>query len=265
MARHTTFRILHDVGLASWFGGSLMGAVGLNGAAAALSDPRQRSSAATAGWNRWAPVNAAGIAAHVAGAAGLLVTDWPRVRTQEGVLRSSLIKTGLTAAALGTTAWSGALNKKMNEAGPVPVEGATEPSVLTPPDVAAAQKQLKAVQWLIPGITGALYGVASWQSEQQRAAQVTKGVVRRLPSTVGPVPLAAVAAGLLLAARKRSASKRLQDEAIYPPEVLVVPAGPPTTTTVGTTAPSASATRPLDGGLPPTTTTTPLGQPGARG
>ena len=260
MARHTTLRVLHDVGLASWFGGSLMGAVGLNGAAAALSDPRQRSSAATAGWNRWAPVNALGIAAHLAGAAGILVTDWPRVRTQEGVGRSSLVKTGVTAAALGATAWSGALNKKMNEAGPVPVEGATEPSAQTPQDVAATQKQLKTAQWLIPGLTGALYAVASWQSEQQRAAQVSKGVVRRLPSTVGPIPLALGAAGLLLAARKRRSSKRVQDDAIYPPEVVVVPAAEPVVAPADT---HASAGSPLDAGVP--ATNTPLGQPGTRG
>ncbi|MDT5205049.1 MAG: hypothetical protein QOD34_1685, partial [Mycobacterium sp.] len=31
--RNTVIRSLHDLGAAAWFGGSLMGAVGLNGAA----------------------------------------------------------------------------------------------------------------------------------------------------------------------------------------------------------------------------------------
>ena len=42
-ADNTVSRSLHDLGLATWFGGSLMGAVGLNGAAAAAeggTDPR---------------------------------------------------------------------------------------------------------------------------------------------------------------------------------------------------------------------------------
>ena len=52
MARHTLARTLHDVGLATWFGGSLMGAVGLNGAAASLRNPDERSSSATVGWSR---------------------------------------------------------------------------------------------------------------------------------------------------------------------------------------------------------------------
>ena len=73
-ADNTVSRSLHDLGLATWFGGSLMGAVGLNGAAADVEEPRQRLRVATAGWNRWTPVNLAGIAAHVAGGAVLPMT-----------------------------------------------------------------------------------------------------------------------------------------------------------------------------------------------
>ena len=39
---NTIARTLHDLGLASWFGGSLMGASGLNGAASVVEDPSQR-------------------------------------------------------------------------------------------------------------------------------------------------------------------------------------------------------------------------------
>ncbi|CAN5619401.1 hypothetical protein BH24ACT26_BH24ACT26_20220 [soil metagenome] len=42
-------RTLHDSGVAAWFGGSLMGAVGLNGAAAQVDDPMQRARVANAG------------------------------------------------------------------------------------------------------------------------------------------------------------------------------------------------------------------------
>jgi hypothetical protein len=41
-ADNTVSRSLHDLGLATWFGGSLMGAVGLNGAAADVEEPKQR-------------------------------------------------------------------------------------------------------------------------------------------------------------------------------------------------------------------------------
>ena len=99
---HTFIHFLHDAGAAAWFGGSLMGATSLNAAAAELDDPRQRARASTAGWSRWAPVNAAAVAAHVIGGTGLLLTDSHRVATQEGVGRSTAIKTLATGAALGT-------------------------------------------------------------------------------------------------------------------------------------------------------------------
>jgi hypothetical protein len=57
--RDTVLRSMHDAGLAAWFGGSLMGAVSLNGAAAQANSPTDRLRIASAGWDRWAPVNAA--------------------------------------------------------------------------------------------------------------------------------------------------------------------------------------------------------------
>lgn len=56
---NTVVRSLHDVGIAAWFGGSLMGAVGLNGAGAAVTDATQRARVASAGWAKWTPVNVA--------------------------------------------------------------------------------------------------------------------------------------------------------------------------------------------------------------
>ena len=38
-SRNTLVRSLHDLGAAAWFGGSLMGAVGVNGAAASCAIP----------------------------------------------------------------------------------------------------------------------------------------------------------------------------------------------------------------------------------
>src|ERR687898_1253523 len=81
---NTVSRSLHDVGLAAWFGGSLMGAVGLNGAAAAVDPAEQRLRVANAGWARWTPVNLAGIAAHVAGGSMLLVANKGPVGRPQG-------------------------------------------------------------------------------------------------------------------------------------------------------------------------------------
>jgi hypothetical protein len=179
-ADNTVSRSLHDLGLAAWFGGSLMGAVGLNGAAAEAEEPKQRLRVANAGWNRWTPVNLAGITAHVAGGLILLGANKGRVASQQGVAQATVVKTALTGAALAATAWSRALGAKLNEAGEVPVEGGTDPSIDTAEDVAKAQRQLKVLQWAIPALTGAVLVLNARMGEQQRPAQVTGGLLGRL-------------------------------------------------------------------------------------
>jgi hypothetical protein len=176
----TAVRATHLVTNAAWFGGSLMGAVGLNGAAAEAEEPKQRLRVATAGWNRWTPVNLAGITAHVAGGLILLGANKGRVASQQGVAQATVVKTALTGAALAATAWSRALGAKLNEAGEVPVEGGTDPSIDTAEDVAKAQRQLKVLQWVIPALTGAVLVFNARMGEQQRPAQVTGGLLGRL-------------------------------------------------------------------------------------
>ena len=180
MATNTVARSLHDVGLATWFGGSLMGAVGLNGAAGEVSDPPQRARVANTGWARWTPVNLGAIGAHVLGAAILTRANRGRMAAQDGVAATSWTKAALTLAALGATAYARALGQKVINGADVPVEGATEPSGQTPPDVAQAQKQLRALQWAIPALTGTVLVLASRMGEQQRPAEAAKGMFRRL-------------------------------------------------------------------------------------
>jgi hypothetical protein len=129
---NTVARSLHDLGLAAWFGGSLMGAVGLNGAAAVVDQPEQRLRVANAGWARWTPVNLAGIAAHVAGGAVLLVANKGRVAGQRGVARATIAKTALTGLALAATGSSRVLGAKLQQVGDAPVEGGTTPTAGSP-------------------------------------------------------------------------------------------------------------------------------------
>ena len=183
--RNTLAHALHDIGLAAWFGGSLMGAIGVNGAAADVDDPRQRARVANAGWGRWTPVNALAIGAHLIGGAQLMKANKGRVATQNGVLANTNVKLALTAGALGATAYARVLGQKMMKAGDVPVAGGTDAMATTPPEVAKAQKQLSALQWAIPGLTGAMLASSSLHEEQQRPSQVVGGVIKSLPSTVG--------------------------------------------------------------------------------
>jgi hypothetical protein len=177
---NTLARTLHDLGLAAWFGGSLMGATGVNGAAAVVQDPTQRLRVVNSGWARWTPLNLAGIAAHLAGGAVLTAANKGRLAGQQGVAAAATVKTALTVAALGTTAYARVLGRKLERAGDVPVEGGTTPNPATPEDVARAQRQLTALQWVIPVLTGAVLIVNARMGEQQRPTQVTKGLLGRL-------------------------------------------------------------------------------------
>lgn len=196
--RNTLAHAMHDLGLAAWFGGSLMGAIGVNGAAADVDDPRQRARVANAGWARWTPFNAVAIGAHLVGGAQLLKANKGRVATQQGVLANTNLKMALTAGALAATGYARVLGKKMQKAGDVPVAGGTNATATTPPEVAKAQKQLNALQWAIPGLTGAMLASSSLHEEQQRPSQVLGGTIKGLPSTLGTA-----ATGAALAAKHK--------------------------------------------------------------
>ena len=181
---NTVIRSLHDTGLAAWFGGSLMGAVGLNGATANADDPWQRLALAHKGWTRWAPVNAAAIGSYLIGSIGMLAADSGRVARQPGAGTATVAKTALSAAALGITAYSWKLNRDIAPASRQPTEGATEPGPSTDDRVAAAQKQLRLMQWLIPAATGGLVVLQALHGEQQRRDSSLAMVARRVKESL---------------------------------------------------------------------------------
>lgn len=180
MASNTITRSLHDLGLATWFGGTLANAVALNPAAAETRRYSDAGAVTNAGWNKWTPVNAAAIGAHLVGSAAQLFGNKGRLVGQRGVGTMSVVKGGLTLAALGVTGWSRVLGSRIADHQDVPVADATTPVDATPDDVAAAQKQLNVLQWAIPALTGALIVVSAIAGEQQRPSNVISGVLQRI-------------------------------------------------------------------------------------
>src|ERR1700712_420666 len=175
--RNTVIRSMHDVGLAVWCGGALMGAVGLNGAANKVKDQTQRGPIASAGWARWAPVNAAAIGVHAIGGIGLILANKGRVAGQKGIATNTIVKTALTGVALASTTYSGAKGKTVADAGSFPTDGAVVPSSSTPEKVASAQKQLRIAQWVTPVITAVIIVLGAAQGESQRPSQVIAGLL----------------------------------------------------------------------------------------
>ena len=171
-SRNTLIRSMHDVGLAAWFGGALMGAVGLNGAANDVDDPRDRAKVASAGWARWAPVNATAIGLHIIGGAGLIISNRKRLALQDGAGTNTAIKSVLTGVAVASTAFSGWKGAQVAVAGKVHATGGTIPSEQTPDETAAAMQQLRIAQWVTPVVTAVLIVLGAQQGEQQRPGQL---------------------------------------------------------------------------------------------
>jgi hypothetical protein len=134
MSRSTVSRSLHDLALAAWFGGTLANAVALNPAAGEPADPTDRARVANAGWDRWTPLNAAAIGMHLAGSVGQLIDNRGRVAPRHGVGTIAVFKTGLTAAALGVTAYSRVVGRRVSQREAVPVQDGITPTAATPDD-----------------------------------------------------------------------------------------------------------------------------------
>lgn len=166
--RSTLVRSLHDIGIAAWFGGSLMGAVGLNGAAAKAKDPAERLSLSSAGWARWAPVQVAAIVAHGIGGLGLITGNKSRLAVQPEARTNTTIKLAITAVAGFTTLYSGIVGSRIAKHSDEGADGVTEPGRNSSRELASAQRQQRFLQWVTPAITLVLIVLAAQQGEQQR-------------------------------------------------------------------------------------------------
>jgi len=166
--RNTLIRSMHDLGAAAWFGGSLMGAVGVNGAADAAKDPTERLRLSSIGWAKWTPWQVAAVGVHAVGGIGLLITNRRRSKTQPGAAANNIVKIVLTAAGAGVTAYSGVLGAKVAKHSDEGAEGSVTPGSTSSAELASAQRQLKVCQWLIPAFSGSLIVLGAIHGEQQR-------------------------------------------------------------------------------------------------
>jgi len=178
MAGNLIARSVHDLTAAAWFGGSLMGAIGLNGAAAQAKDPAERTRLSSAGWMRWAPVQTAAFAAHLAADLAIAWENKGRIAKQDGVARDTAIKTVVTLAGAGVTLYSGILGKKVEKLADEGAKGATEPQPAASHELKSAQQQLKLLQWAIPGFAALVIILGAKHGEMQRPTNVFAGLRR---------------------------------------------------------------------------------------
>lgn len=167
-ARNTLVRSLHDLGLAAWFGGTLMGAVGLNGGTAKADDPTERLRLSSVGWARWAPVQWGAIVLHGIGGAGLILGNKTRLATQPEARTNTIVKLAITGVAGGASLYAGILGAEIAKHADEGAEGVTEPDSDASAPLTSAQKQQRILQWILPALTGALIVLGAQQGEQQR-------------------------------------------------------------------------------------------------
>ena len=184
--RNTLVRSMHDLGLAAWFGGGLMGVIGLNGGTAKAKDPAERLRLASIGWARWAPVQLAAVAVHGIGGIGLILGNKGRLATQGEARSNTVIKTVVTGVAGASTVAAAIAGSKILARSDEGGEGVTEPGANASKELASAQRAEKLLQWSIPLLTGVLLLVAAQQGEQQRATAGWVGTLgKKAKSVIG--------------------------------------------------------------------------------
>ena len=166
--RNTLVRSMHDLGLATWFGGSLMGVIGLNGGASEASSSAERLRISAAGWKKWSPAQWAGIVTHGIGGLALIYANKGRLAAQPEGRTNTYVKAGIELLAVAGTLYSavqgGKIASQQHEGG----EGATDPQPGTSDKLQSAQRKERIAQWLVPALTGTLIVMAAQQGEQQR-------------------------------------------------------------------------------------------------
>lgn len=198
---NTLIRSIHDLTQAAWFGGALMGAVAIDEAAATMPDAQSQVRASDAAWTTWQPISTAAIGAHLVTGLGMTYANKGRLAAQSGALRTTAIRTGLTLAAVAAEGCARRLGAKISQhepgaatdtpdtttVGTTDTPGTTTVGADDAPDTDsgsddrdAMRRKLKAAQWSVVGLTGAVIALGARMGEQQRPRTLVRGVAERL-------------------------------------------------------------------------------------
>ena len=183
---HVLAQAVHDLGAALWFGGAVMGVAGVNKAGNDLRDPIDKVRVAESAWQRFAPVEWAGIAAVLAAGSQLTRASAGRLATQHGWARAGGTKAAVAVAGAAATAFAaysgqkiGQLTEQAAAAGrPVDVQDASTPSAQTPAEIATWQRRQRVAQYLVPLASGANIVLNAYLVQTYRPGATAKGLLR---------------------------------------------------------------------------------------
>lgn len=187
-ANHAVTQAVHDVGSALWFGGSVMGAAGVNKSGAELSQGIDRIRVAKSAWSRFGPVQWLGIGATLLAGAQLTRHSRGRLALQKGYGSAGAVKAAATVLGAAATAYSaycgtriGRLAETARERGElVEVKDATISTPHTPKEIATWQRRQRLAQYVVPALAGANIVIGSYLVQSYRAGATAKGLLRRV-------------------------------------------------------------------------------------
>ncbi|MGZ3458744.1 MAG: hypothetical protein ACXU86_09580 [Archangium sp.] len=179
----TSAYVLHNLGLAAGFGGSLFGRVALNPSARLISDKQDRAKIVNAAWNGYNIINAVGLGATA------LTWFFGRSKIRGRVISAKARKLVIAKDFLmGATLVSGAINligggflaKRALQEG-IPMESGSKAAEEAPADV---KSTTRLVNWLgvfnLATMAG-LIGVSTWLDNTAQASLKWRFLARALP------------------------------------------------------------------------------------
>jgi hypothetical protein len=179
----TGIRALHDLGIAAWFGGSLVVAIGMERARSETDDAYEHGRAVDAWLRTWAPVNAAAATSYFTAGTLLTLANKGRLLAERGVFTSAAIVggAGVAAAALGLYARSlrRRLATSIRAAAASPTQEADSDQRA---DVGRVLRRVRAAHWPVPVLTGTMLVFNARLGELQRPKVVLSGIARRVLS-----------------------------------------------------------------------------------
>lgn len=184
---HVLAQAVHDLGSAAWFGGSLMGIAGVNKSGNDLVHEVDKVRVASSAWQRFAPVQWAGVAAVLVAGSRLTAASTGRLAAQDGFARVGALKAGVGVAGALATAYAaytgmkvGQLAERADREGRLEVQDASTPTAGTPAELATWQKRQRVAQYLVPTLSGANVVLNSYLVQSYRPATALRQVAHRV-------------------------------------------------------------------------------------
>ncbi len=173
-------RAVHDLGLATWFGGQVFGKFALNPVVQRISNPRERGKVVNSGWFTFNPIGFGGLlaagAVHQA-ARRSEMRDAMLTPVERRIARAEDLLLATSSVLTLATGIQGARLARQAPGGAVPIKTGTRPLRRTPAKAAALQRS---IETLGNGNLLAGVGLITMHALHNRVAQSAPPVRRAL-------------------------------------------------------------------------------------